>query len=611
MGGALIGAPWVCTKGGVDLNNNKLLPFEKNRYYPGKLLTSADFVAEQDYETGKRRFLNGLFYGSGVVCGLNVINLDDTTLLVESGVAIDGFGREIVSESSLVRKLGAIEGYDSLKTNEAALWIRYEEEAVQPVFSIGASGSEGVYEMNRLREEGKLFFADDEATDEAGEAGEFFSYALLYEDENFSVRLVVPSVTPVGGDVKLLVSVQKLTQTPLSFSLSGTLETPSFVAADGRKALDIEIPEVVPEPGETVERSFYIHAKEEEDADTLLIVKPEAFRLTVDGETKSLSGNTMLHTAIEKNSPEGIAEREIAKASLEARSMSPGPEAVKLAVISIIRGGQNAIIGGVREIGIKKYVRTFAGNAVRRDYLSWYGSAAVTRSSETAEKHKEEDITPLPMEPVYVTGVLEIPLGIDEKKNKIFYSSEIIHGLGAGDVHVSVGIEYYADDERLGKQAKNTIYGDPSIFDNNDLPIPKADLAVRVMAERGSFIVGAKLRKNTDYVVLLVRWTATHLPFRDEHNIRRQLSSNASITPVHPTIVVAPNESAFIDVRFLNMDPCSLEYETTEKNAGTITPDGIYTASNKEGVHEIHISSSENPFISTYAYVVVKRADPE
>jgi hypothetical protein len=59
------------------------------------------------------------------------------------------------------------------------------------------------------------------------------------------------------------------------------------------------------------------------------------------------------------------------------------------------------------------------------------------------------------------------------------------------------------------------------------------------------------------------------------------------------------------------MEPVALSYELTEKNAGSISADGIYTASNKQGVHEIHISSSDNPFISTYAYVVVKKKDAE
>ncbi|MBP3198699.1 MAG: hypothetical protein J6N21_17080, partial [Butyrivibrio sp.] len=87
------------------MRNNQLLPFERNRYYTGKMLTSVDFEAEQTYMNNKRRFLNSMMYGSGVVCGLNVVSLDDLSLLVESGVAIDGSGREIVVESSVVKKL--------------------------------------------------------------------------------------------------------------------------------------------------------------------------------------------------------------------------------------------------------------------------------------------------------------------------------------------------------------------------------------------------------------------------------------------------------------------------------------------------------------------------
>ena len=53
------------------MENNQLLPFERNRYYVGKLLTSADFQAEQTYHNHKRRFLNEMMFGSGndvVVC---------------------------------------------------------------------------------------------------------------------------------------------------------------------------------------------------------------------------------------------------------------------------------------------------------------------------------------------------------------------------------------------------------------------------------------------------------------------------------------------------------------------------------------------------------------
>ncbi len=81
------------------MNNTQIYPFERNRYYPKKRLSSADYQAEQDYFNNKRRFLNGLMYGSGVVCGLGVFSLDDLSILVESGVAIDGLGREVVVET--------------------------------------------------------------------------------------------------------------------------------------------------------------------------------------------------------------------------------------------------------------------------------------------------------------------------------------------------------------------------------------------------------------------------------------------------------------------------------------------------------------------------------
>ena len=95
------------------MNNSQIYPFERNRYYPKKRLSSADYQAEQDYFNNKRRFLNGLMYGQGVVCGLGVFSLDDLSLLVESGVALDGMGREIVVEASDVKKLSSLTGFES------------------------------------------------------------------------------------------------------------------------------------------------------------------------------------------------------------------------------------------------------------------------------------------------------------------------------------------------------------------------------------------------------------------------------------------------------------------------------------------------------------------
>lgn len=74
------------------MKNEQLFPFERKRYYGGKMLTSADFTAEQLYMNNKRCFLNRALYGTGVICGLNVLELEDSSILVENGAALDGGG---------------------------------------------------------------------------------------------------------------------------------------------------------------------------------------------------------------------------------------------------------------------------------------------------------------------------------------------------------------------------------------------------------------------------------------------------------------------------------------------------------------------------------------
>jgi hypothetical protein len=79
--------------------SGELAPPRRNRYFFGKDLGVFHFELETDYHSSKRRLLNRLVVGHGVVCGLNVTPYSDGDrhgLLVSSGLAIDGHGREIV-----------------------------------------------------------------------------------------------------------------------------------------------------------------------------------------------------------------------------------------------------------------------------------------------------------------------------------------------------------------------------------------------------------------------------------------------------------------------------------------------------------------------------------
>ncbi len=93
------------------MNTYKLRHFEKNNYYYGKLLTAKDFEMEQVYFNHKRYLVNRLLHGTGIVSGLNIIAVDDQTISLEPGVALDANGREVVVSKPAAYKLSMIEGF--------------------------------------------------------------------------------------------------------------------------------------------------------------------------------------------------------------------------------------------------------------------------------------------------------------------------------------------------------------------------------------------------------------------------------------------------------------------------------------------------------------------
>ena len=70
--------------------------FERPRYFAGKLVTADDFELEQRYHIERRRLLNRMLHGAGVVSGLGVTAGKQGTVTVAPGFALDPRGREIL-----------------------------------------------------------------------------------------------------------------------------------------------------------------------------------------------------------------------------------------------------------------------------------------------------------------------------------------------------------------------------------------------------------------------------------------------------------------------------------------------------------------------------------
>lgn len=592
------------------MNNNRLLPFSRNRYYKGKMLTSVDFEAEQSYMNDKRRFLNAMVTGSGIVCGLNVVSLDDQSLLIESGMAIDETGREIVVENSVVKKLSTIIGFEELKTNDVCLCIRYAETETQPVYAINRQDSEKEYENNRIEEGYELFLKDLESLEEDYEPEtEFYTGGTLLENKDYKVQLKLPSYICAGQYVKIDLQVEKLSDDKANLYYEGVIQTPALSTMEGGQELSLRLENISLNKGQRIVREYWMLAQSEETPDTSIMFKAGSGKALINGVEQPIISQLNCKIVIVDETTAHLSARQTGNVNIELRGMRSSSDRIRLANLTIVKTGAAYLIETVDEKNVKNYVPTMRDAWKRLEYSSYFSKRLPMYEGNTPSASVgKTDITKGNSSvnmPRLETGIVEIPIGENAKKGDICYSGEIMHGLGAGNVYIEVGYEYLEDNAVSQNPTKTTIYGNPQLFEKDRINVA-AETAVKVLNDKGSFVVAVKLLQNVRMLVLTYRWVAIRY---DSENLQEEIetTTNQSISAVTPTIVLGSKESYFFQVKYNNMKACSISYELTESSSGEITSDGIYTAPSKEGVYEIKIFCTDKPLICTYAYAIVKK----
>lgn len=590
------------------MNSNPLFPFERNRYYAGKMLTSADFAAEQGYVNDKRKFLNNMMFGSGIVCGCNVYSLDDLSVFVESGLAIDRQGREIVIDTSVVKKLSAIPGFETVDSNRVMLCLKYKEKQVHPVYSVSKQSASSEYEYNRIQEGYELFLMDAEAAKNFFEMeSEFLTRDVVYQDEDYEIQLILPATVCRNRYVKIQLKATKKSSADVPFSFESRLQTPSFLTSEGGHELHIHLSEMRLTEGESVFQEYWVFVQETKASDTSLILKKGSMK--VRGEEMQMDSDFSMKVLISDITPRALVNREIGKVSLEMQNMGEMQDYISLAEIVLLRTEGAYIIEHIEEKGIKKYIEAPSQNTIRSEYLDFFrgterlGTALKTEAQMEIEAgnsfHSESRMQ-------VATGTFEIPIGGKAKAGEVFYSGEVMHGLGAGTVYVEIGQEFMDEDRIKGVNTKSTIFGNSSLFVQADRNIPKTDTGVKVLNDKGSFIAAISFAEETDCLMLSYRWIAVKFANNDAFEVREN-TDKQWIEAETPTVILGTRESCFFGVKFHEMDKCSIGYNVTEDDGGQISIDGVYTAPNKEGVFEIKIYCIERPYICTYAYAIVKK----
>ncbi len=592
------------------MKNTQLYPFERNRYYAGKMLTTADFQAEQAYFNNKRRFINRLMCGSGIVCGFGVFSLDDLSVLIESGVAIDDLGREIVMDTSVVKKLSVLEGFEGLKTNDVSLCLKYNEEEIHSTYAVNQRENDGEYEFNRISEGYKMYLVDTKDIEEDGEIEtEFLTNGMLYAGADYSIEVILPATVCKGRNVKMVVRVRKLSTEDKKITFKCILQVPAFNTLDGQHEILVDIDNVLLEKDETHDFEYWMEAQNTPAIESNIILKSGSVKVLLDGKNETAIPGFSMKVAMSDINPYDLIAREIGRMSLEMKNIGGAKDYIRLADLKLVRTESAYIIEEVKDAGVKKYITSPAQDRLHNIYMDYFRKDVnlfQTSTGVAANDVSKNFVENAVSGPEVATGILEIPLGEAAKKGDIRYSGEIMHGLGKGNVYVEIGYEYIAEDPVLGTNAKSTIYGNPDLFKKDRITTVDAETAVKVLNDKGSFVVAAKLLQNVDYLVLTYRWVAIKFPAGNDLELTEDFNDK-SISAETPTVVLGTKESHFFGVKYHNMESCSIAYELTESGSGEITADGVYTAPAKEGVYEIRIYCTDMPIICTYAYAIVKK----
>ena len=586
---------------------NDFFPVERNRYFYGKLLTVKDFEAEQNYNRNKHRFTNIAINGAGVVYGLGVTANDDTTLLIESGFAIDYEGQEIVIEEALIRKLPMIDGYEKIgDSTDAWLAVAYEEKPTNPVNAVN-TGTSGNSEYNMTREGYRLFLSAEKPDfKEILESNGYKNVNTIYSDKKLSIVMAVDDIVVAGTDLNIHFLIVKDYDTPpINFALTGESEfTESGVVElvysqasnEKRQCMIVDIPTHINGVTEYIGQLFSRNVE-----------------LNIEIGSRNYKNYVRIPAEVNAMASERDAEDLRRKRDNLAVHLREKNVPIYLAKIELIHSTASMFINTITDLPFEQRVRRNASGSFKNGGLVnvetkvrriEYWQKPDVKSSFNPKSGKLSFDFGIPVPEQYDYSVchgvvdLEMPGGI--KVNSRFYSDEIPHGLGAGTVDVRLSIEFMTPNN-----GKAVLFGNKEVFKskNSGINPPWAETAVVVFPEKGTMKIGVWLHDTVDGNRIRVHYFAQK-PERDTDRIYDRSKPVVRILP-EVTRLSAGDKLHFRAI-VEGCDDKNVTFKVEEEGGGVIDANGVYQAPEQTGTYEIIAASTADPDVTASAYVIVE-----
>ena len=606
------------------MNNSNFFPLERNRYFYGKMLTARDFETEQRYFNNKRRLLNRTLFGAGVVCGLGVCRNDDVSFSVETGMALDYMGREICVSTPVIRKLRMVDGFEDLsKSDRAYLCLQYSQENREPVNNIGAADS-GSEQYNKIEEGYRLYLSTDEPdlSEIYGGSG-VNSVSVVYSSHGLRIVRIVPKLAVSGNEITVrFVVIKGIDDPQVSFAYSFSAD---YFRSAGDEAGRLSFTEDPTLGADVFNADFAMNCAEVSDTavplhkdratisvqmgdftDNVQVEAPEVY-LCRDADSCSLMRETRMST-LEKhiggeNTPIYLAKVDCLNigTGFIIRHITPLPFAQRVhpAIAEAYSG--NSAAEPVPMASAKPDNILGGGIGTEVETLEYWQKPQVSAAYSKKDKRLNFRFG-IPSAEAYdyatSSGVADIPISGAIRVNARFFSEDIPHNLGIGDVSISVSVEYEDSGER------RLLFGDGEIFaTKTEKAVPRIQAAALLSPEKGTFRIGIRLSDYVEGHSVRVRWFA-YKPTRDTAQLRY---NDNIVIRISPDIQkVKPLERVRFLAEVSGTEDKGVTWSVNDPEGGSIDDNGLYQAPSEEGTYEVVARSNADGETRTSAFVLVE-----
>lgn len=591
-------------------DNKDFFPIERNRYFYGKLLTVRDFEVEQNYSRRKSQLLSRLSLGAGVVCGLGVSASDDSTLLIESGMALDYQGRMIVIEEPLLRKLPMLEGHESLSGAESAyLCLRYDETDMEPVNAVGANPGE--QEQFNMTREGFKLTLTAQAPEFRGllEAEGRSNVCILYDSKELTLILTAPEAVCAGEEFTVEVLVVKNERTPpIRFALTG--EGAFVDSEDGQVRLEFrESPE---ERRRVYPAQFRLKARRLSDIDSPLF--PNGAEMDLEVGSHHYKNYVEVEASCRLCRDRAQLERRFSLTDSLSKHLLGQSIPIYLAKLELIRSAGSVFLSSVTNLPFGQRLRQ-EDATVKDKSLNM-----VTASVRSLEYWQKPDVKPI-FQPE--AGTLHLDFGIPSPEqydfavshgtvdltmpgglrvNSRVYSEEIPHGLGPGAVDIRLSVEF---SDRKADNETALYFGNSEVFKGKNAPAtpPWVEAAALVYPSRGTMRIGLWLHDMVEGNRLTVHYFAQK-PERDTSRLLEGRQVSLSVTPEFAR--VSRRGTLHFQAEVSGTEDKTVIWSVKEENGGAVDRNGLYQAPEQAGTYEILAVSGTDGSVSASAFVIVE-----